>query len=192
MKKFLFTLALTLSVINIMAQEHLTFMGIPIEGSMSEFCEKIKEKGFTPIDIKNDLSVFTGRFTGEDVMIFISAPNDGQNVSAIVVNYSESEVWNTLVTSYNYYKNLYTRKYGEPDATKEYNPEYGGSNTALMYALRQEQVDYYSQWRITGGTIHLTIRKGLDINSTFGGRVCIMYLDTQSDDINTQKYLEDI
>lgn len=32
-----------------MAQEHLSFKGIPIEGSMTEFCQKLKTKGFTSI-----------------------------------------------------------------------------------------------------------------------------------------------
>ena len=35
------------AVINIMAQEHLSFKGIPIEGSMTAFCQKLKAKGFT-------------------------------------------------------------------------------------------------------------------------------------------------
>lgn len=49
MKKILASLAVFLAVINIMAQEHLSFKGIPIEGSMTEFCQKLKTKGFTSI-----------------------------------------------------------------------------------------------------------------------------------------------
>lgn len=52
MKKILASLAVFLAVINIMAQEHLSFKGIPIEGSMTEFCQKLKTKGFTGTDFK--------------------------------------------------------------------------------------------------------------------------------------------
>lgn len=44
MKKFIATLTVLFIAINIMAQEHLTFKGIPIEGSMTEFCQKLKKK----------------------------------------------------------------------------------------------------------------------------------------------------
>ena len=37
MKKILITLTVLFAVIDIMAQEHLSFKGIPIEGSMTEF-----------------------------------------------------------------------------------------------------------------------------------------------------------
>ena len=47
MKKILITLTVLFAVIDIMAQEHLSFKGIPIEGSMTEFCQKLKSKGFT-------------------------------------------------------------------------------------------------------------------------------------------------
>lgn len=39
MKKIIFALMLLITIINMMAQEHLSFKGIPIEGSMTEFCQ---------------------------------------------------------------------------------------------------------------------------------------------------------
>ena len=45
MRKFLIAITLLfVAVINTMAQEHLSFKGIPIEGSMTEFCQKLKTK----------------------------------------------------------------------------------------------------------------------------------------------------
>ena len=52
------------AVINIMAQEHLSFKGIPIEGSMTAFCQKLKAKGFTQMGRDNNVTMFTGDFTG--------------------------------------------------------------------------------------------------------------------------------
>lgn len=48
------------AVINIMAQEHLSFKGIPIEGSMTAFCQKLKAKGFTQMGRDNNVTMFTG------------------------------------------------------------------------------------------------------------------------------------
>ena len=42
------------AVINIMAQEHLSFKGIPIEGSMTAFCQKLKAKGCSQVILQAD------------------------------------------------------------------------------------------------------------------------------------------
>lgn len=44
MKKILASLAVFLAAINIMAQEHLSFKGIPIEGSMTRVLSKTKNQ----------------------------------------------------------------------------------------------------------------------------------------------------
>ena len=49
-RRLLFILTLIFFSIHLTAQEHLTFKGIPIEGSMSEFCQKLKAKGLTLIN----------------------------------------------------------------------------------------------------------------------------------------------
>ena len=51
MRKFIFTLTMLLVTINLIAQEHLSFKGIPIEGSITEFCKKLEDKGLTSTNI---------------------------------------------------------------------------------------------------------------------------------------------
>ena len=58
MKKIILVLTFFLTASNLMAQEHLSFKGIPIEGSMTEFCQKLKAKGFSPIDSENNMNCF--------------------------------------------------------------------------------------------------------------------------------------
>lgn len=71
MKKIIFTFTLFLSTINLMAQEHLSFKGIPIEGSITEFCKKLKNKGFTSIGHENNISIFSGDFTGRESTVAV-------------------------------------------------------------------------------------------------------------------------
>ena len=122
MKKILITLTVLFAVIDIMAQEHLSFKGIPIEGSMTEFCQKLKSKGFTSIGRENNITLFSGDFTGRQATVGVTATDDGKNVFAVVVLFDPSGEWNTLVNTYDYYKDLYTRKYGKPTISKENNP----------------------------------------------------------------------
>lgn len=60
MKKHLLSLVLCCFAIFGFAQEHLSFKGIPIEGSMTAFCQKLTAKGFTQIGRDNNVTMFTG------------------------------------------------------------------------------------------------------------------------------------
>ena len=173
MKKILITLTVLFAVIDIMAQEHLSFKGIPIEGSMTEFCQKLKSKGFTSIGRENN----------------VTATDDGKNVFAVVVLFDPSGEWNTLVNTYDYYKDLYTRKYGKPTISKENNPAHLDSNTALMAEVHQGTVVYGSAWEVTGGDIQLSIEKS---SGVYEGMVMIRYRDSQNIEAKIQNDLDDI
>ena len=88
MRKLIVSFAFMVIALTSYAQsssEHLTFKGIPIEGSMSEFCQKLKAKGFTSIGSENNLALFIGDFTGRNATIGVTATDDGKNVFAVVV-----------------------------------------------------------------------------------------------------------
>lgn len=189
MKKIILTLTLVLAAINLLAQEHLSFKGIPIEGSMTDFCQKLKAKGFTSIGSENNITLFSGDFTGRDATVGVTATDDGENVFAVVVIFDSSDEWNTLVNTYDYYKDLYTRKYGKPTISKEKNPALSDSNTALMAEVHQGTVVYGSAWEVTGGDIQLSIEKS---SGVYEGMVMIRYRDSQNIEAKIKNDLEDI
>lgn len=188
MKKFLITLVLSCISLCVFSQEHLSFKGIPIEGSMSAFCQKLKSKGYTQFGQNNNITLFKGDFTGRPATIAVGATDDGNNVHSVVVIFDECSEWNTLVDTYNYYKELYTRKYGSPSACLENNPSHSDSNTMLMLELSQGTVTYASGWSVTGGTIELSIDKA----GYTDGVVIIRYRDAQNVEAKIQSDLEDI
>ncbi len=188
MKKFLISLIFGAFAICGFAQEHLSFKGIPIGGSMSAFCQKLKAKGFTQIGRDNNITMFTGNFTGRKASVGVAATDDGENVHSVIVLFDESREWNTLVSTYDYYKDLYTRKYGKPSACREYNPSHNDSNTMLMFELSQGTVTYASEWNVTGGTIVMSIEKSGYSN----GMVVIKYRDAQNVEAKIQNDLDDI
>ena len=180
---------LFLVAICVMAQEHLSFKGIPIEGNMTAFCQKLKAKGFTSIGRDNNITMFRGDFTGREATIGVKATGDGKNVFAVIVLFDSSEEWNILVSTYDYYKDLYTRKYGKPTISKENNPAHLDSNTALMAEVHQGTVVYGSAWEVTGGDIQLSIEKS---SGVYEGMVMIRYRDSQNVETKIQNDLEDI
>ena len=189
MKQFLISLILSCFAFYGFAQEHLSFKGIPIEGSMTAFCKKLKAKGFTQIERSKNITLFTGDFTGRKATVGVGASDDGKNVFSVVVFFEESKEWNTLVNTYDYYKDLYTRKYGEPSVCKESNPSESDSNTSLMAEVYQGTVVYGSVWEVSGGDIQLSIEKS---SGVYEGMVMIRYRDSQNLEAKIKKDLDDI
>lgn len=189
MKRISVTLMLLFVAICVMAQEHLSFKGIPIEGSMTAFCQKLKTKGFTSIGRDNNMMLFTGDFTGRKAKVGVAATDDGKNVFAVIVLFDPSGEWNTLVNTYDYYKDLYTRKYGDPTISKENNPACSDSNIALMAEVYQGTVVYGSVWEVTGGDIQLSIEK---TSGFYEGMVMIRYRDSQNIEAKIKNDLDDI
>ena len=104
--------------------------------------------------------------------------------------FDTSKEWKTLVNTYDYYKDLYTRKYGSPAISKENNPAFSDSNSSLMYELSQGTVVYGSAWEIKGGDIRVSIEKSSE--SYRGGYVTIVYRDSQNVENKIKSDLEDI
>lgn len=104
MRRILLSLALSLIMVGAFAQEHLSFKGIPIEGSMTSFCQKLISKGFNKIGTDNNITLFVGDFTGRQATVGVAATDDGNNVHSVVVLFDQSGEWNTLVNTYDYYK----------------------------------------------------------------------------------------
>ncbi len=189
MRKLIICLIAILAVASVSAKEHLSFKGIPIQGTMLSFCQKLKAKGFKEVSQGKNHSWLEGDFTGKEATIAVEASDDGKNVYNVDVMFEPSGEWGILETTYNHFKDLYTKKYGEPSYSKEQNPAQGQSNILIFDALNDRKVSYSSLWELSGGEIFLTIVKS---TRTYGGLVAIRYTDTQNKESKEQKDLEDI
>lgn len=188
MKHFLITLCVLLVSITTNAEEHLSFKGIPIEGSIMSFCQQLKTKGFVQLGQENNTYFFKGDFTGRPATVYVVATDNGQNVFTVAVFFEKSDSWNMLVSTYDHYKDLYIEKYGQPIQCVEYNPSRRDINSSLMYELMQGRVTYYSLFEVPGGAIQLSIEQ-----ASFGdGQVMIKYQDSQNISAKRKSDLDEI
>lgn len=188
MKKFIFTLCFLIVAIVANAQEHLSFKGIPIEGSITTFCQKLKAKGFTQLGSEGNIRFFKGDFTGRQATVGVVAADNGKDVFTVAVFFDKSDSWNTLVNTYDHYKDLYVEKYGNPTQCVENNPSSSDSNTSLMYELFQGRVTYGSVFEVPGGAIQISIEQA----GYNDGQVMIKYQDAQNINAKRQSDLDEI
>lgn len=191
MKKSVLSLALLFASITCVAQDHLLFKGIPIAGSMTGFCQKLSDKGFVKLDGEGNTTLFMGDFTGREATVGVTSDDDGKNVRSVVVSFESSKEWNVLVDTYNYYKKLYVRKYGQPKESVEINRqvESGRSNAGLMAELHLGRVTWSSLWEVAGGEIEMSIEKA---SGFYKGLVVLRYRDAQNEEARILKHLEEI
>lgn len=188
MRKFLITFALCCMAVCGFAQEHLSFKGIPITGSITTFCQKLKAKGFVQIGTKSNVRMFKGDFTGRQATVGVAATDNGQDVFTLAVFFDSLDSWNTLVNTYEHYKDLYSEKYGNPTQCVENNPSTSDSNIRLMYELCQGRVTYACLFEAPGGVIQLSIEK----EGYSKGFVMIKYQDDQNVRAKRQSDLDEI
>lgn len=96
MKTYFLTLTFVLTTMLIFAQtsEHLTFKGVPIDGTLSEYVTKMKQSGFNLIKTEDGFAMLEGDFASyKDCKIGVGTLKQKDLVSQIVVFFPECDTW---------------------------------------------------------------------------------------------------
>ena len=83
------------------SSEHLTFKGVPIDGTLNEYVSKLKRSGFTHIGIENGIAMLKGDFAAyKNCIIGVSTLKQKDLVSKIAVIFPETIVPGGSVSSH--------------------------------------------------------------------------------------------
>ncbi|WP_374507132.1 hypothetical protein [Flavobacterium sp.] len=182
MKAFFITLACSLTTILNFAQtsEHLTFKGVPIDGTLNQFVTKMTQNGFTNSGTENGKAILNGDFAGyKHCVINVSTLKQKDLVNKIGVLFTKKDTWSTLSENYFELKQLLIEKYGEPSDIIEkfdsYQPK--DENLKWIYVLANN-CKYISTWQTDKGKIQLSIE-----NNQGSSFVKLTYSDKINSDI---------
>lgn len=185
MKKFLFVAICALFATVAFAQssesEHLTFKGVPIDGTLSQYVAKMKAAGFSYLGEEDGTALLKGDFAGfKGCTIGVSTLEGVDVVNRIVVLFTPYDEWSSLERDYNHLKDMLTKKYGEPsEIVQEFVNSYSSrNNTAKMLALGSDECTWFTTFSTEKGDIQLALSK-YDYTS---GVVVLKYFDK----INTE------
>ena len=180
MKRILIALLFVFSCIGVMAQnanEHLKFMGIPINGTLESFTQKLVAKKIKSIQAAEGVGLFNGAFAGKnDCNIFVATVPNRNIVSKVVVCLPPRETWAWLESDYNEFKQMLTSKYGEPFQHSETFKAgtFTSSDYLKISALKEGKCQYYTGWKLNEGAIEVEM---ISIESPSGCFVRISYFD---------------
>ncbi len=117
MKKIVTLLLLALAL-TAFAQEHLTFMGIPIDGQLDPFSKALEQQNFHCSSMFAN-PVFYGFFKSKRANVIVETTPETHIVCQVLVAFQELHTWNELDSMYNALKADLIAQYGEPVETKE-------------------------------------------------------------------------
>jgi hypothetical protein len=163
MKVLLITLSAILISLNINAQtpdnQHLMFKGVPIDGTLSEYVEKMKLNGFTLLGSENNGALFNGEFANyQNCKIGVGTSNKKDLVSTVFVMFPEREEWNDLYGDYSRLKQLLSEKYGIPNESKEkWENGYEPMLSLRMSAVKRGECNFITTFVTPNGKIQLRI-----------------------------------
>lgn len=156
---------------------HLKFKGVPIDGPLELFVERMERKGFLCNDMEDGRAVLNGDFAGsKNCRVFVETLDGKDLVSRIKVAFPPKDQWKYLYGDYKYLKDLLTEKYGEPASCKEvFKDSYGSApsdDNDKMHSAMNGECEYKTCYVTDKGEVVLAIEGAM-----FSCDVVLVYKD---------------
>lgn len=191
MKKLTLILCLLLTNSIFAQNQHLTFKGVPIDGTLKDYTEAMKKAGFRYVGSQDGVSILSGDFAGfKQCIIGVSTLSNCDVVSRIAVLFPNRNTWSSLVGDYEQLKALLSKKYGNPEESSEKFTAYVGNDNGLkMHALRDDECEWYTIYSTELGDIELSLVEG---TSYLTGAVRLVYYDKINSDKVQNAAIDDL
>lgn len=178
MKKLFILLAASLAMLNMMAEGHMKFKGIEIDGKLPIVVKQLEEKGYTKVSEDQEYVALYGTFTGQNVIIGVYATPISRTVNRIAVIYLENgDSWTILSGQYEGLKERLTNKYGEPsEVIEKFEYPYSPTESPLL-AFGTDKATYKTRFITDNGGVTLSI-----IHYQMTTVVCLLYWDKANED----------
>ena len=189
MKKILTVLVFVVFALACNAQtQHMKFKGIPMEGTLRSFVEKLKAKGYTYLGTEDGMATLNGEFAGaKGCTVVVESFPDRDQVSQVIVMFPEEKTWNGVYGLYSFYKDRLTEKYGAPDAVERFADGEPSDDFSKFYKLTSDECHYMSTFMTDNGKIMLTM-----FGSGMEACVAISYVDEANAEETRSRVMEDL
>ncbi len=195
MKKIVVTLCFIFTVMTCFGQstdssKHLTFKGVPINGTLAEYVSKMKSSGFRHISTTDGVSILEGDFAGyKNCTVGVSTLKQKDLVSKIAVMFPDCDNWSSLSSNYFNLKELLTEKYGTPSKSiEEFQSSTPNTDATKMSYVRLGRCKYITTFETGKGVIQLSIEND-DVTRCF---IKLIYFDKINSEAIKKQALDDL
>lgn len=161
MKKLISLAVVLLALASAMAQsDHLTFKGVPIDGALADFSQKLAEKGFKQVAREGNGMLMKGTFAGKENCMALASRLDNKDLTySVAVIFPDMDQWRQLEGLYLELKEMLTQKYGKPASVVEEFQGYSQPRTdnSKLTMLQLDQCNFVTVFETDKGTIKLML-----------------------------------
>lgn len=180
MKKLILTLMLLVGLSATAQIGHMTFKGVPIDGSLNTVVSKLKQKGFTLVHSEGGTAMLMGDFASFKNCTVGVIEHESGIVDRILVMLPDKDTWTLLHNDYTKLKEMLTEKYGDPANIEEEFPNrssYSFDDSDRMFEVQMDRCRYICDWVTENGSIEIRI----DHNIMIGCYVVLLYIDAENE-----------
>ena len=172
------------------SSDHLTFKGVPIDGTLNEYVSKMKVRGFTIEGKDNGVAMLKGDFAGyKDCTIGVVTFNQKDIVSKIAVIFPEKDTWSRLSGDYFRLQELLIEKYGKPsESVEKFQNRDPRDDNDKMHQVGMGRCKYSTTFETEKGYIELSIENDGFLSSY----VVLSYFDKINSSIVRENALDDL
>jgi len=191
---FLSFLAVIISISTFaQTSEHMSFKGVPIDGTLNEYVAKMKQSGFQYLGSEDGTAMLKGDFAGyKNCHVGVTTLNKMDLVHKIGVIFPKQETWSRLFSNYSDLKQMLTEKYGNPNDEVELfdvkSFQLPLDDNMKMHEVGMDNCKFYTVWKTDKGEIQLSI----DHSGFTSSFVEIVYFDKINSAIINEKAKDDL
>ena len=157
---------------------------MPIDGTLTEFVSKLKQKGLTHIGTEDGTAILKGDFAAyKNCTVAAIALKQKNLVAKVGVMFPSLETWSSLSNNYFSLKEMLPKKYGEPDVCIE---EF--KTKIIQHEVRMNRCKYVTGYTTEKGDIELQIKGSF----TDGCYVTLIYFDKINGEVIEAEAMEDL
>ncbi len=149
----------TLTPRDVVEGKHLTFKGVPIDGTVEEFTAKLEQKDLILVGAGGYSATMRGLFAGFAGCRIVVAAGDSHKVHTAATIFPGRGAWSALMEDYTALKTMLTRKYGEPQQCVEtfHSRRVPKTNAEKLIRLQEGQCQWTTTYVTPLGDIQLSI-----------------------------------
>lgn len=163
-KRVIWTLVMCMSFLTIFSQEHMTFQGIPIDGSIKLFHKQMKKHGFKLSQRREEGNIYRGSYITNNDMVNVFFSSKSKKVMAVCIrvnpsNMVNTESWQKVKENYDYVVNLFSEKYdtAEKNTIAYFEAPYEEGDGNEVEGIRNGKCHYSTEFNVPQGRIVVNI-----------------------------------
>ena len=183
MKKIFLLCTVVLMTMSMMAEGHLKFKGVEINGTQTQFIAQLAKRGCATGTNGYGIDVIKADFAGVNMFVHPLTTSQTKIVYAVIASTTKIDDEASFMAQYNSLKQLMTEKYGE------------GTSITLDDGYYANSIGYFERGEVFS-PIAFTTQEGKIIlylhRDSFRANVVVEYLDNTNDILRRKEANDDI